>query len=85
MEQTGNLLKWKLTLAETLAFGVSLTVIVTWMSANYQSKLEASKLEARIERVETEMSQMREGIHNISKDVSYIRGKIENANFKERR
>lgn len=77
MEQTGNLLKWKLTLAETLAFGATLTVIVTWMSANYQSKTEALKLESRIERVESEMSQMREGIHNISKDVSYIRGRLE--------
>jgi len=77
MEQTGNLLKWKLTLAETLAFGVSLTVIVTWMSTNYQSKADSLKLENRIERVESEMSQMRDGINKISSDVSYIRGRLE--------
>jgi len=77
MEQTGNLLKWKLTLAETLAFGATLTVIITWMSTNYQSKSEALKLENRIERVETEISQMRDGINKISADVSYIRGRLE--------
>lgn len=77
MEQTGNLLKWKLTLAETLAFGVTVAVMVVWLSTNYQSKAEALKLESRIERVELEMSQMREGISNISKDVSYIRGRLE--------
>ena len=77
MEQTGTLLKWKLTLAETLAFGVTVAVMVVWLSTNYQSKAEALKLENRIERVELEMSQMREGISNISKDVSYIRGRLE--------
>lgn len=77
MEQAGTLLKWKLTLAETLAFGVTVAVMVVWLSTNYQSKEDASKLEGRIERVELEMSQMREGISNISKDVSYIRGRLE--------
>ncbi len=77
MEQTGNLLKWKLTLAETLAFGITVAVMVVWLSTNYQSKSDALKLENRIERVELEMSQMREGISNISKDVSYIRGRLE--------
>lgn len=78
MDQTGNLLKWKLTFAETLAFGVTVAVLVTWLSTNYQSKTDAHKLETRIERVELEMSQMREGINNISRDVSYIRGRLEN-------
>lgn len=77
MEQTGTLLKWKLTLAETLAFGVTVAVMVVWLSTNYQSKAEALKLENRIERVELEMSQMREGINKISTDVSYIRGRLE--------
>ena len=77
MEQTGNLLKWKLTLAETLAFGATLTVIITWMSTNYQSKSEALKLENRIERVETEISQMRDGIDNIARDTAYIKGRLE--------
>lgn len=77
MEQVGTLLKWKLTLAETLAFGVTVAVMVVWLSTNYQSKAEALKLENRIERVELEMSQMREGINKISTDVSYIRGRLE--------
>lgn len=77
MEQTGNLLKWKLTFAETLAFGVTVAVLVTWLATNYQSKEEAMKLESRIERVETEMSQMRAGINQIASDVSYIKGRLE--------
>ena len=77
MEQTGNLLKWKLTLAETLAFGVTIAVMVVWLSTNYQSKAEALKLESRIERVEMEMSQMRAGINQIASDVSYIKGRLE--------
>lgn len=77
MDQVGNLLKWKLTLAETLAFGATLTVIVTWMSTNYQSKSEALKLENRIERVEFEMTQMRSGIETIAKDTAYIKGRLE--------
>lgn len=77
MEQTGNLLKWKLTLAETLAFGVTVAVMVVWLSTNYQSKAEALKLESRIERVEMEMSQMRAGINQIASDVSYIKGRLE--------
>lgn len=77
MEQAGNLLKWKLSLAETLAFGVTVAVMVVWLSTNYQSKADALKLEARIERVEFEMTQMREGINGIARDVSYIRGKLE--------
>lgn len=77
MEQAGTLLRWKLTLAETLAFGVTVAAIVTWLSTNYQSKIEASKLETRIERVESEMSQMRDGINRIATDTSYIKGRLE--------
>lgn len=85
MEHKGPLLQWRLSLAETLSFGITVAVLVFFITEKFQSKEDATKLERRVEKVEAEISQVKDGISLISKDVSYIRGKIENINFKEQR
>lgn len=77
MEHKGSLLQWRLSLAETLAFGVSIAMLVYFITDKFQSKDDATKLEKRVEKVELEISQVKEGINLISKDVSYIRGRLE--------
>ena len=77
MEQKGTLLQWRLSLAETLSFGITIAVLVYFVTDKFQSKEDAQKLERRVEKVETEISQVKEGINLISKDVSYIRGRLE--------
>lgn len=77
MEQKGTLLQWRLSLAETLSFGVTIAVLVYFITDKFQSKEDAMKLERRVEKVEAEISQVKEGINAISKDVSYIRGRLE--------
>lgn len=80
MEQRGSFLKWNLSLAETLAFGMTVAMLVYFVTDKFQSKEDAYKLERRVEKVEAEISQVKEGINSISKDVSYIRGRIEPKN-----
>ncbi len=77
MEHKGPLLQWRLSLAETLSFGVTLAMLVYFITEKFQSKEDATKLERRVEKVEAEISQVKEGISMISKDVSYIRGRLE--------
>lgn len=74
MEQRGEFLKWKLTLAETLSFGTVIAVFVYFATVNFQSKDDARKMESRIENVERDISNLRSGVNQIAVDVSYIRG-----------
>lgn len=76
MEQRGSLLQWKLSLAETLSFGVTLVVFVYFITTNFQSKDEAEKLEKRIENVERDIANLRIGVNQIAVDVSFIRGVV---------
>ncbi len=76
MEQRGALLNWKLSLAETLSFGIAVATLVYFMTANFQSKDEAKKLEERIQNVERDLSSLRIGMNQIAIDVSFIRGTL---------
>lgn len=75
--QGHDLLKWRLTLAETLAFGVTVATLVLWLSDKFQSKDEGFKIEKRVENLEIKISNLSDGINSIAKDLSYIRGRLE--------
>lgn len=77
MEQRGNLLSWKLSLAETLSFGVTIAALVVFATSTFQSKEDGYKLEKRIDRLEVELSNMRTILTQISSDLAYIRGRLE--------
>ena len=77
MEQKGAMLQWRLTLAETFAFGVTIATSVYFVTEKFQSKDDAAKLERRIERVESEITSLRFEISSIAKDTAYIRERIE--------
>lgn len=77
MEQRGNLLNWKLSLAETLSFGVTIAALVFFVTTNFISKDEGQKLEKRIDRLEIELSSMRSILTEISNNLSYLRGRLE--------
>jgi uncharacterized protein YpmS len=87
MEQKGSLLSWKLSLAETISFGVTLTVFVYFITTNFQSKEDGYKLEKRIDRLENEISTIKNGVNSIAVDTSYIKGvltvRINEKNSKE--
>lgn len=84
MEQKGTLLQWKLSLAETLSFGLTLAVFVYFVTSNFQSKDDARKLEQRIEGVERDLANLRAGVNQIAVDVSYIRGLLTGENTKKK-
>lgn len=77
METKGALMNWKLSLAETLSFGITIAILVYFITNNFQSKDDATKLEKRIEKVENELSALRTTLTQISSDISYIRGRLE--------
>lgn len=80
MEQRGTVLSWKLSLAETLSFGATIAVLVFFVTSNFQSKEDGKILEKRIERVENELSGMKETLSEINSGISYIKGRLEPKN-----
>lgn len=80
METKGTLLSWKLSLAETLSFGISVALLVWFVTTNFQSKEDGRVLEKRIERVENELSGMKETLSEINSGISYIKGRLEPKN-----
>lgn len=80
MEQKGSILNWKLSVAETISFGVTLTVFVYFVTTNFVSKDEGSKIEHRIENLENKFSNMNDNINGIAKSVEYIKGRLEPKN-----
>lgn len=80
MEQKGTVLSWKLSLAETLSFGATIAVLVFFITNNFQSKEDGKVLEKRIERVENELSGMKETLSEINSGISYIKGRLEPKN-----
>lgn len=76
MDQKGNILNWKLSLAETLSFGITIAVLVFFITNNFQSKEEGAKLENRIQNVERDLASLRSGVNQIAVDVSFIRGAL---------
>lgn len=77
MTQPATLLSWKLSLAETLAFGCTMAIVVTFAFANFSSKSEAQALEKRIENLEKQMHYMRDDLTAIRVSVEYVRGRME--------
>lgn len=77
MEQKGSLLQWKLSLAETLSFGITIAALVVFAMNTFQSKEDGYKLEKRIDRLELELSSMRAILTEISNNLSYLRGRLE--------
>lgn len=80
VETKGTLLSWKLSLAETLSFGISVALLVWFVTTNFQSKEDGRVLEKRIERVENELSGMKETLSEINSGISYIKGRLEPKN-----
>ncbi len=80
MEQRGTVLSWKLSLAETLSFGATIAILVFFITNNFQSKEDGKTLEKRIERVESELSGMKETLSEINSGISYIKGRLEPKN-----
>jgi membrane protein insertase Oxa1/YidC/SpoIIIJ len=80
MNQTGSLLKWQLTLAETLSFGITIAVFVYFITNNFVSVGDGVLLKQRVDRVESELSNLRNSLAQIGSDISYIRGRLEPKN-----
>ncbi len=76
MDQKGTILNWKLSLAETLSFGITIAVLVYFITNNFQSKEDGKKLEDRIQNVERDLASLRSGVNQIAVDVSFIRGAL---------
>ncbi len=87
MDQRGPILKWKLSLAEAIGacgiVGSFVSAVMIYANGSFQSKDDASKMYQRIEKVESELSSLKNGVNQIAVDVSYIRGKLEPKNNKE--
>lgn len=75
--EKSSILKWRLTLAETLGFGFTVATLVLWLSNTFQSRDEGYKIEKRVENLEIKISNLSDGINSIAKDLSYIRGRLE--------
>jgi len=84
MDMKGSFLSWRLTMAETLGacftVGSTVAVIMLWANSNFQSKEDAIKMDTRITSIEVRLDKLGDGITDIAKDVSYIRGKLEPQN-----
>lgn len=74
LEQRGNLLQWRLSLAESLALAATVATLTLWLTAKFQSKEDAEKLEKRVAAVEQELASLRSSMNSIAVDVSFIRG-----------
>jgi hypothetical protein len=92
MDEKGSIMKWKLSLAEALSFGMTIAILVwsiSWfMSDRFISKNDAVKIDSKVDgvekglgervtKVEAEISQLRASMSQIAVDVSYIRGRLE--------
>jgi hypothetical protein len=81
METKGKFINWSLSMPETIAACVTVGGIVStvmlWVFGSFQSKEDASKLELRVSSIELRIEKVNDGITDIAKDVSYIRGKLE--------
>jgi hypothetical protein len=69
---------------EIIGFGVTVATVtagvVLWSIATFTSKEDSAKIEKRVDKIEVEMSALRENVISIRSDVSYIRGRIEPKN-----
>lgn len=74
------LLAWKLSLAETLAFGCTVAAIVAFSFGNFTSKSEAQALEKRIENLEKQLGSIKDDMSHIRATTEYIKGRLEPKN-----
>lgn len=74
------LLNWKLSLAETLAFGSTVAIIIVFAFGNFTSRTEAQVLEKRIESLERQMALMKDDLSHIRATTEYIKGRLEPKN-----
>lgn len=75
-----HLLSWKLSLAETLAFGCTVAAVVAFSFSSFSSKSEAQALEKRIESLERQMALMKDDLSHIRATTEYIKGRLEPKN-----
>jgi len=76
MDISGSLLQWNLSLAETIGACATVSAIVLWFGKTFQSKEDAKDMNKRIEKVESELGQLKSGVNQIAVDVSFIRGAL---------
>lgn len=81
MREGTEILKWKMSLAETLAFGVTVAALVLWAVDRFQTRVDASEVkvafERKLELIETNQSDTQKSLSQMASDVSYIRGRLE--------
>lgn len=80
MTEQRPMLRWKLSLAETLAFGSTVAIIIVFAFSNFSSKTESQAIERRVENLERQMSSMKDDLSTIKSSVEYIRGRLEPKN-----
>jgi len=77
-------MKWRLSLAETLAFGSTVAVLTFWISSTFYTKTEQlswkADIEGRIQSIETKIGSIENNVTGIRADVAYIRGRLEPKN-----
>jgi hypothetical protein len=91
MDTKGKFIEWRFSPIETAGAAFSLASICVgitlWSVSTFQSKVDAAEvkvhLEKRIENIEAQMVTMRTSLEAVARDTSYIRGKIENAKFRD--
>lgn len=73
--------RWRMSLAETLAFGVTIVTITLYAHDRFLSKSDADEwkkgIEGRVEVLEGRIEKLTESNSKIAVDVSYIRGRLE--------
>lgn len=77
MSSDRGMLSWKLSLAETLAFGSTVAIVIIFAFGNFTSRSEARVLEKRIESLERQMGLMKDDLSHIRATVEYIKGRLE--------
>jgi sensor domain CHASE-containing protein len=80
-EEPNLLLKWRLSLAETVAACFTIASLTLWLTTYFQSKADANErfaqVDARVFSVEKRLDNMQDNMNRIAVDVSYIRGRLE--------
>jgi hypothetical protein len=79
------MLRWKLSLAETLAFGSTVAIVIVFAFGNFSSKTEAQAIERRVENLEKQMGSIRDDVSAIRASTEYVKGRIESSNIGKER
>lgn len=81
MNIKGSVTQWNITVLEAIILASGAIGIVIWAMNTFQKKDDAEEvkkaLQERVYRVELELSSIRKDTSDISRDVSYIRGRLE--------